>query len=349
MPVSAAQLLAGANYQLESYAKNDPIDQFTTDRPFSRWLIKNKVESVFGNGIYNEKVRITNDSNYQNYSGDDQVSYNRKDTVRLAPFQHYEAHDGFSLNETELANNGIILTDDRNAVMTEAEKIQIVSKIREARETLKDGFQENWDLEMHRSGSLDTNDCPGLDHLVSVDGTGTVGGIVAGTQTFWKNNFNTGINVGTAGTLTTAMETEWRKCMTYGKMGAPNAIFCGSKFYDAYRDDALDTINRQLQISGRGGTDVDASVTGVFFKGVPVIWDPSMDAIQTVDDPTIDWDKRCYFLNSRAMKLRPFKGRWMVDRKPSRIYDRYTHYFALTSDYGFTAKQRNAMSLLSIA
>ena len=167
MPVTTAQLLAGANYQLESYATNDPVDQFTTARPFSQWLVANKVDSIFGNGIFNEKVRISNDSNYQNYTGDDQVTYNRKDTVRKAPFMHYEAHDGFALNETELADNGIVLTDDRNAVLTDAEKIQIVNKLKEGYATLKEGFQVNWDKEVHLDGSVSTKACPGLDLLVS--------------------------------------------------------------------------------------------------------------------------------------------------------------------------------------
>ncbi|MFP3513376.1 hypothetical protein SB775_28200, partial [Peribacillus sp. SIMBA_075] len=83
--MTTAQLLAGANRQLESFATNDPIDQFTSDRPLSAWLIANRQDSVFGNGIFNEKVRFTNDSNYQNYTGDDQVTYNRRDTVRKAP------------------------------------------------------------------------------------------------------------------------------------------------------------------------------------------------------------------------------------------------------------------------
>ena len=141
MPINAAQLAAGANTQMMSYAANDPIDQVNTDKPFMKWLLANKVESVFGNGVFNEKVRISNDSNYQNYSGDDQVTYNRKDVVRLAPFQHYEAHDGFGLNETELANNGIILTDDREAVPTDAEKVQIVNLIKTNRMALKDASE----------------------------------------------------------------------------------------------------------------------------------------------------------------------------------------------------------------
>lgn len=349
MPVTPAQLAAGANSQLMSYAANDPIDQFTTARPFSDWLVRNKEESIFGNGIFNEKARFTNSSNYQNYSGDDQVSYNKKVPIVLAPYQHYEAHDGFTLNETELANNGVLLTDDREAVASGAEKIQIVNLLKDNRATLKDGFQEAWDLEAHRSGALSAKSVPGLDALVSVDGLGTIGGINASTVAQWKNNFNTGIDPTTPGTLTAAMETEWRKCMTYGKLGAPDFIPCGSKFYDAYRKDGLLTVNRQLGISGKNGTNVDNSVVGLYFKGVQVVWDPTMDNLQALDDPTIDWDKRCYFLNSKAIKLRPNKGRWMIQRQPPRIYDRYTYYFGLTADYGITVKQRNAMSVLSIA
>jgi hypothetical protein len=349
MPVNAGQLAAGANYQLASYAKNDPVDQFTSERPFADWLIRNKQESSFGNGIFNEKVRITNDSNYQNYTGDDQVTYNRKDTVRLAPFMHYEAHDGFALNETELADNNIVMTDDKNAVMSDAEQIQIVNKLKECYATLKDGFQENWDSEVHRDGSQSTLAVPGLDALVSVDGTGTIGGIDASASTWWKNNFNTGINTSTAGTLIAAMETEWRKCVTHGKMGSPNAIFCGSKFLDAYAKDCRATNSYQVSTPSKGGVQLDGSRSGVFFKGIELVWDPTMDTLQAALDPAIDWDKRCYFLNSKALVLRPNRGRWMVNRKPPRIYDRYTYYFGLTADYGLTVKQRNAMSILSIA
>jgi hypothetical protein len=353
MPINAQQLAAGANYTLNTYAANDPIDQFTMERPFSDWLIANKAESSFGNGIYNEKVRITNDSNYQNYTRDDTVSYNRKDTVRMAPFQHYEAHDGFSLNETDLSDNGIILTDDRNAVATDAESIQIVNKLTEGWSTLKDGFQENWDKEVHLDGTQSALAVPGLDALVSVDGTGVIGGIDASVTAngYWKNNFNTGISTGTAGTLIAAMEVEWRKCVTHGKMGSPDFIVVGSKFLDAYAKDVRAQTGTTFMVTtpAKGGVALDGSRTGVFFKGVELVWDPTFDALQAALNPTINWDKRCYFLNKKVMKLRPNRGRWMVKRTPPRVYDRYTYYFGMTADYGLTVKQRNAQSVLSIA
>lgn len=350
MPVNAAQLAAGANYQMQSYAANDPIDQVNTDKPFMKWLLANKQEVVFGNGVFNEKVRISNDSNYQNYSGDDQVTYNRKDVVRLAPFQHYEAHDGFGLNETELANNGIILTDDREAVPTDAEKIQIVNLIKTNRQALKDGFQENWDLEVHRDGSQSAKAVPGLDLLVSTTpAVGTIGGIDASTSLYWRNNADLNISTSTEGNLTAEMEKMWRACTTYGGM-IPDFIVCGAAFYDAYRKDANQQTNRQIVVTGRSGVDADASTDNVYFKGRLVVWDPTFEKLDAILGAiTYPWTKRCYFLNSKTLKLRPFKGRWMIDRTPARMYDRYTHYFGVTADYGLTINKRNANAVLSIA
>lgn len=353
MPLTTAQLLAGANRQMESYAANDPIDQFTTERPFASWLISNRKDSVFGNGIFNEKVRISNDSNYQNYTGDDQVTYNRKDTVRKAPFQHYEAHDGFALNETELANNGIVMTDDKSAVMSEAEKIQIVNLLDENWTTLKDGFQENWDIEVHLDGSTNPKAVPGLDALVSTTpAVGVIGGIDAATSPYWRNFADMGIATGTAGNLISHMETLWRQTITYGKMGQPNAIFVGAAMYDAIQADALKVMSRQitLGVNSTGGITLDPSTKALAFKGVPVVWDPSFEVIDArLGAITYPWTKRGYFLNSKALTLRPVKGRWMVKRTPPRVYDRYTHYFGQTADYGLTTKKRNSNAVFSIA
>lgn len=353
MPLTPAQLQLGANYQMQSYATDDPIDQFTSERPLARWLIANKIDTVFGNGIFNEKVRFTNDSNYQNFSGDDQVSYNRKDTVRLAPFQHYEAHDGFSLNATELANNGVVITDDKSAVLTEAEKIQIVNKLDEGWNTLKDGFQENWDVEVHLDGTANAKAVPGLDALVSTTpNTGTIGGIDASVATYWRNWADMGISTSTAGNLISHLETLWRKTITYGKLGAPDFIVVGSAAYDAIQADALKVMGRQINLGGSatGGVTLDPSTKALAFKGVPVVWDPTFDAL---DDKlgviTYPWKKRGYFLNSKAIRLRPFKGRWMVRHTPARVYDRYTYYFGLTADYGLTTRKRNSNAVFSIA
>jgi len=360
MPITPAQLQNGANYQIETYSKEKPMDQFTIAHPLAQWLIDHKQESVFSNGIYNEEVRFTNDSNYQNYDGSDQVTYNKKDTVRKAPFQHYNAHDGFSIDETECANNGIVLTDDKDAVLSEAEEWQIVNKLQEGYDTLQEGFQENWNIEVHLDGTQSTKAVPGLDLLVSTTPgvSSVIGGFDQLTYTWWRNNASTNSGAGISdANLIGEMEKMWRLCCRYGG-SPPDFILAGSTFVDAYRRVATSPttgiVRTVYQDPTFKSTQLDASIgqgvkTGLWFKNVEIIWDPTMETLDQMYSPAIQWAKRCYFLNSKHLRLRPFKGRWMVNRKPPRMYDRYVFYFGLTADYGLTVKKRNSMAVLMCA
>lgn len=354
MPITPAQLALGANYQLEAYSKEDPVDQYTQARPFMQWLISKKVVTIGGNEYFNEKLRKSNDSNYQNYYGDDQVSYNRRDPVRLAKFPWANFHDGFGLNEDELAANGIILTDDASSVMTGAEEIQLVNLLKENQIALKEGVQTEFDLEMHMDGSQDPDAAVGLDALVSTTpAVGTVGGIDSSlaANAYWRNNVNLGINSATTGLLEAEMEETWRACTRYGK-GMPDYIMVGAAFLDAYRRVAGLTINRQLTNGGmaRGGVTMDISTTAVYFKGIELVWNPTFETLDEIQGViTYPWTKRCYFLNSKHLKLRPLQGHWMVNRKPPRVYDRYVHYWGMTSKYRLTTNKRNAHAVLSIA
>lgn len=350
--MTPAQFAAGANKQLEVYSSENPVDQIGYDKPFLKWLIANKKDAPGGNSYYNEKVHIGYDSNYQNYYGDDQVSYNRRDTVRLAKFPWFNHHDGFGLNEDELAANGITLTDDRNAVVTDAEKIQIYNLLDQNYSDLKDGVQEGLNIELLLSGAQDPKAAQGLDLLVSTDPSNTVVGTINGsTSAYWRNNVNGPISTATAGNLISEMEETWRACTKYGKKSAPDKILMGSVAYDAYRADVLATNSRQVVIreGGTGGPKIDGATGDLYFKGVLVEWDPTFDEIQTIYGGTPNWTKRIYFLNSKTIKLRPLPGHWMVNRKPPRMYDRYVHYFAMTSKYRLTTNKRNANAVLWIA
>jgi hypothetical protein len=359
MSLTQAMLLAGANKQLEAYNKAAPVDQVNTDKPLMQWLVAGKKETIGGNYYYNEKVRVSNDSNYQNYSEDDQVTYNRRDPVRLAKFGWASFHDGFGVNEDELARNGINIDENGNtSTVTDAETIQIYDVMEENYTALKMGVQEKFDEELHRDGSQDAKAVQGLDLLVSTTPNSTVvGGIDAATATYWRNNVALNItaptDAATAAAFIAVMETQWRACRKYGRL-TPDKILCGSTFYDAYRKALSLTQDRQVTInvgSGKPGTpSLDGGTGDLYFKNVLVEWDPTMD---NLDDfygaPSVPWKKRCYFLNSTTLKLRPLKGHWMVNRKPPRMYDRYVYYFAMTSKYRFTTNKRNANSVLSVA
>lgn len=349
MPFNAEQLAYAGKAAIDFFLKNDPIDQINVERPLIKKLMAGKVPYVGGLQYVVEQLRYSNDSNFQPYFGDSQVSYNRKRTLAQAKYAYGAFHDGFGLNEDELVANGITMTDDKNSVPSDAEVVQLTNLLNENMETLKLGFQENFDLMLHRDGSASALDIPGLDLLISLDPTADedIGTINQQDNSYWRNYADLDISTATEGNLVDRMEIAWRECTRYGGF-QPDFILVGADFLDAYRRDAGITVNRRLQAPAKGGATLDAATSGVYFKGVELVWDPVFDLLDAADAPAQQWAKRCYFINTRFLKLRPIKGHWMVSRRPPRVYDRYVHYFALTSKAALTTGKRNAHAVLTL-
>lgn len=349
MSFNTEQLAYAGKAAIDYFLKNKPVDQINTARPLIKFLMANKQEYGGALQYVVEQLRYQNDSNFQSYFGDSQVSYNRKRTLQQAKYTWGSFHDGFGLNEDELAQNGITMTDDKDATPTDSEFIQLTNLFEENMETLKLGFEENFDIMLHRDGTQSSTDIAGLDLLISTtpSASATIGTLNQSTYTWWRNTASLNI---TKVTLIDEMERVWRECTRYGGT-APDYILVGGQFLDIYREAAGLTINRQIQgVKGleKGGVTVDAGTTGVYFKGVELVWDPVFDVLDTLDAPSQEWVSRCYFINSKTLKLRPIKGHWMVSRKPPRIYDRYVHYWALTSKAALTTNKRNANAVLTV-
>ncbi|MDE2098506.1 MAG: phage major capsid protein [Patescibacteria group bacterium] len=362
MPFNSEQLAYAGNAVINYFLKNDPIDNYNVERPLIKKLMSGKQEYGGGLQYVVEQLRYQNDSNFQSYFGDSQVTYNRKRTLQQAKYVWGAFHDGFGLNEDELTQNGITMVDDRNASASDAEKVQLTNLLSENMDTLKLGFLENFDIMAHLDGTQSSTNIPGLDLLVSTaSGTSqTVGTIQTNTttNTWWQNYVQTAINSSTAGNVTTAMEQAWRAAIRVGGQ-APNFILAGENFIDAYRKDSGSvngSTTRQVIVNAgnKRAITLDNGVgsgtsTGLYFKGVEILWDPVFDTLDTTYAPAIPWKKRCYFLNDRHIKLRPIKGHWMIPRRPPRVYDRYVHYWGLTAKGAITTGKRNAHAVISIA
>ena len=171
MPFTQEQLAYAGNAAINYFLRNDPIDQVNVARPWIKKLMEEKKPYVGGLQYVVEQLRYSNDSNFQSYFGDTQVTYNRKRTLQQAKYTWGSFHDGFGLNEDELAQNGIVMTDDKSSVPSEAEKIQLTNLLQENSETLKLGFQENFDYMLHLDGTQSATNIPGLDLLVSTTPT----------------------------------------------------------------------------------------------------------------------------------------------------------------------------------
>ena len=349
MAFTTEQLTRGADYALKARSAANPIDQINVKHVALDWLVAGKKEETFAGGSYKEPLYMSNDSNYQRYFGADQVTHNQRDPVRWTDFAWGDVFEGFWLDEDTLLMNGIRIADDSASAPTIDEKNQLLNLLETNHDAVKRSLQQQLAYDMYRTGSI-AKSVPGLLHIVqklAVDWAtngNTVGGINSATTSYWRNNVNTGI---TAADVVTEMEETWQNCMLYGGK-LPTKIVGGRAFVDNYRRYAQETINRQIEAgNARGGVSLDASVANLYFHGVPVEWDPTLDELGTADSDTT-LTKTCFFLND-AVKLRPVKGEWMKERRPVRTPDRFVHYFGKTCKWGMTTNQRNALAVLSIS
>jgi hypothetical protein len=371
---------------LQNYLKNKPIDQVAQERPLLKALTAKK--KPWGGGKENivEQLRTGYDSNFQWFgehattkNTTDTVTYNTRDTVRQAYWPWCSAHDGFYFTEDFLLGNGIIVTDSAPRNSSSAGLVQLTNIFNEGMETLRLGFEEILDLSLHLDGTIDPGGSGssssgriinGLDFIVDIkDTSSTVGGITKTAHTgsnYWNNHWNdgsglndtgaTGTGVTTA-TLLDSMTAMWRECQKNG--GSPDIILAGSTFIDNFREAANSAVSRyavQPTQQAQMPWNLDPSVevknggtfTGLYFQGVPILWDPSFDGGCTTKDSsaTYAWKRRCYFLNSNHLCLRPIEGNDMVARKPPRQYNKYEYYWGMTWRGSLTANRLNCHGLI---
>lgn len=348
MPISNTDLQELAKVSLDEYLRNIPVDQIHIERPLLKKLMAGRKTFLGAKQNVVENIRKTYGSNFDWAYGEAAVSFNKRNTTELAAFPWRRAVDGLYLDYDRLYGAGIKVREgDRGAYKLEQnEKVQLLNLLDEQMESLKEGFLQRLDLELHRDGTQDPDALAGLDVLVSTTPTtGVVGGLDSATATYWRNHAETGIATGTVGNLAQKMELAWRKCIKNG--GSPDFILAGGKFIDAYRKEITVTNManaRDVKILDAGvGNGVN---TGLYFKGVEILWDPQFEELDALSTPTVEWEKRCYFINSKFLKYRDDD---MDIVTPVRPHDVLAMYAMVNLRCALSVSRRNAMAVLAIA
>lgn len=340
MPFTAAQVAKASKSALDYFLKNKPIDQVGYEKPLLKLLQETKKSFPGGKEYITEQLMVSRNSNFQWYRGGGQVTYNSRDPIEQAKFIWSGVHDGFAVDEDEMLQNGIILTDDGSAKASDAEKVQLSNLLEAKMMALEEGFKEQMDEQLYLDGTQNPEAIPGLSALVSTTPTsGIVGGINRATAAWWQNYAKTGI---AAANLVAEMEIALRAVRLNG--GFSGVILCGSTFLDAYRAQAKEEIQRHVVVNG-STPRMDAGVEELYFRGIPLIWSPTMDRL----NGATPWAKRAYWINKKHICLRPAAGHDMIARTPPRVYDRYVHYQALTWKGGLTINRANGHAVLELA
>jgi hypothetical protein len=354
MPFTAQEILDAGKVGLDFYLANNPVDQVKVARPLMKALQSKKREAPGAKQYIVEQLRVRYSSNFQWFNGSQVVTYNRRVTNEQASYAWRSCHDGLALDEDRLAQNGIIVTDDAGKARSasDAEKVQLTNLLEEQAEALRLGFQEQFSYALHLDGTQATDAITGLDALLSLAPTsGTVGGIdrASASNAYWRNNVATSLTTTTStGTILNQMEVMWRSCMRAGSGGSPDLIVAGSSFIDGYRQFVLNTFGR-MDFGPSNRKRVEGGTEVLTFQGQEVQWSPEFSELDSRYAPATLWEKRCYFINTNTLRLRPLQGHDMVSRKPPRAYDRYEYYWAITWRGAMTLNQSNANAVLALS
>jgi hypothetical protein len=161
--------------------------------------------------------------------------------------------------------------------------------------------------------------------------------------------------------LLAPMHVMWRACQKNG--GSPTFILAGTDFIKSFEvaADAKESRYATQPGTSQAPWNLDPSLeikesgtfTGLFFQGLPIIWDPVFEdldgigaAAKVSNGLSVDWAKRCYFLNTNHITLRPIQDNDMIARKPPREHTSYNYYWGMTWRGSLTANRCNCHGVI---
>ena len=347
MPITAGDLATVSVHALDNYMRNKPVDQIGTERPLIKKLMAGRKKLMPARQYSVANVRNGYGSNFAWSFGESARSFNKRSTVDQAQFPWRVALDGLYLPWDMLFAAGIEVVPDSaskgNVKPSANEQVILSNMLTEHMEVLEAGFLEKLDIELHRDGSASTDAIVGLDTLISrtPSAASAVGGLDPSAKTYWRNYFTGTVS---NANLRAQMELAWRACIRNG--GAPDFILAGSTFIDAYAASVTLTQNtdagkpKTVDIAtGRGNR------TGLFFKGVEIVWDPTFSVLDTLEAPasTVLWEKRCYFINTKHLK---YEDDGMSVYNPPSPHNVRATYASLDLRCALKTDRRNAHALI---
>lgn len=248
-------------------------DQIFDSMPFYFWLKdKGKLEPVEGGRFLTEPLQYAKNDNVQWIGKGGTVPLNDFEFLTIAQYDwKYLTGSIVRFGQDDQQNRG------------NAQIIPLVtSKLENTRNALSSELEESL-----AAGAATGSEIDGLQHLVADDPSTstTIGGINQANYDWWRNQSKdmTGSSFGTNGVAN--MRTMLNDCQNNLKMDRPDIIVTGQDPYEYYEDTLLDYYRIQNNKLG------DAGFMNQVFKGIPMIWSPSIG-------------ERMYFLNTDFLKMK---------------------------------------------
>lgn len=161
-------------------------------------LMKERGNMKTENGGYEIALPIAHSMNgtYQRYSGYDALNQTASEVISSAKY--------------DWVQSAIHVTASGREIRMNSGEEAMIKLVKARRQVAVDTATNKMSIDLYSDGTA-SNQMNGMAALITTDGTGTVGGIVSGTYTFWKNKFEEVSGSGaTFTTLKTAINNQYK-------------------------------------------------------------------------------------------------------------------------------------------
>lgn len=254
---------------------------------------KGRQRPVSGGRTILEELAYAENGTYTRYSGYEALNIAPSDVFTAAEFNLKQAAVAVSISGLEELQN--------------AGDEQMIDLLEERITNAESTFMNNLSSDIYSDGTADgSRQIGGLQLLVSDAGTGTVGGIISGTWTFWQNkifDFSANSLTPGVGTIQQAMNTLYLNLVR--NRDKPDLIVADNTYFGYYWASlqAIQRITNEKMAA--------AGFQNLSFMGSDVVCDGGVGG----DAPS----SHMYFLNTDHLAFRPHRARNMVPLNPDRF------------------------------
>lgn len=221
---------------------DDVADNVSNHNALYRWLKeKGQIKKLDGGYEIVRPLDYAENSTFQRYSGFDPLNISASDVLTAAKYDWMQSAVHVVASGRELRMNS-----GSNQIIDLA-KARLKNAIRTA--------ANNSSVDIYSTGAL-TNQMGGIGGIISTDGTGTIGGIVSGTYTWWKNQFKEipSSNAWSKSNIKGYMNELWLNCVR--GTDKPDLIVSTNDFYAAYWESLQD--NQRFMSTKSAGWGFDS-------------------------------------------------------------------------------------------
>jgi len=246
---------------------------------------KGKVKMVSGGRTIVQELEYAENGTYKRYSGYEVLNISPSDVFTGAEFNYAQSAVAVSISGLEMIQNS-----GEEAIIDLLE-----SRIANAEKTMAN----NTSLDCYSDGTADGGrQIGGLQLLVPATNTNTVGGINAGTYSFWQNTAFSGLTNGGAATSTANILSYMNRVYVQQVRGAdkPDLIIADNNYWRFYLE--------SLQAIQRIASDEEASAgfQSLKYMTSDVVLDGGFGGGAPANT--------MYFLNTDYIYFRPASGRF---------------------------------------